>query len=58
MKTLNYLILTLIPNSSDLTHLNCIDYNEVLDQIVFSSRSLNEIFVIDHSTTIEEAARS
>lgn len=40
---------------SDWIHMNAIDYNEELDQIIMSSRSLNEFWVLDHSTTTEEA---
>jgi hypothetical protein len=41
---------------ADWTHINAIDYNESLDQILVSVHGLSEIWVIDHSTTTEEAA--
>ncbi|NLX25613.1 MAG: hypothetical protein GXY61_06590 [Lentisphaerae bacterium] len=41
--------------TSDWTHLNAIDYNEELDLIVVSSYTFSEFWVIDHSTTKEEA---
>jgi len=42
--------------SPDWIHLNAIDYNPELDQIILSSRNLSEFWVIDHSTTSAEAA--
>lgn len=43
-------------NNPDWLHINSIDYNEALDQIMLSVPFLNEIWVIDHSTTTAEAA--
>lgn len=44
--------------SGNWLHANAIDYNEKLSQIVFSSRLLSEVYVIDHSTSTAEAKTS
>jgi hypothetical protein len=40
----------------DWAHSNAVDYDPVRDQIVFTSRTFSEVFVIDHSTTTAQAA--
>jgi len=42
--------------TADWLHTNSVDYNEEFDQILLSVHTFNEIWVIDHSTTTEEAA--
>jgi hypothetical protein len=43
-------------NVSDWLHFNTVDYNAELDQLVVSSPTWNEVWIIDHSTTTAEAA--
>jgi hypothetical protein len=40
---------------SDFIHINSVDYNEEFDQILLTSPMYGEVWVIDHSTTTEEA---
>ena len=42
--------------TGDWIHINAVDYNPDLDQIVISSRRQEEIFIIDHSTTTAASA--
>lgn len=41
---------------TDWIHINSIDYNESLDQILLSSHAFEEVWIIDHSTTTAQAA--
>ena len=44
-------------NNPDWHHVNSVDYNPQLDQIILSvHNNFNEIWIIDHSTTTAEAA--
>ncbi len=44
------------PTNVDWIHLNSIDYNPALDQILVSSHTFCEVWIIDHSTTTAQAA--
>lgn len=41
---------------ADWQHVNSVDYNPELDQIILSVHNFSEIWVIDHSTTTAQAA--
>lgn len=41
---------------ADWQHMNSIDYNAQLDQIIVSVPTFNEVWIIDHSTSTSEAA--
>ena len=43
-------------DTANWLHINSIQYDETLDQIVLSSRNLSEVFIIDHSTSTAQAA--
>ncbi len=43
-------------NEADWNHTNSVDYNPQFDQILLSVHGFDEIWIIDHSTTTEEAA--
>jgi hypothetical protein len=47
-----------VGNANSWLHINSLDYNAELDQILFSANGWSEIFIIDHSTTTAEAAGS
>jgi hypothetical protein len=42
--------------AADWTHTNMVNYNPVLDQIVMSVRSFDELWIVDHNLTSEQAA--
>jgi hypothetical protein len=42
-------------NPADYIHTNGLDYNAALDQILISARHLDEIYIVDHSTSTLEA---
>src|SRR5688572_7827419 len=42
--------------SRDVFHTNAVAYNPELDQVLLSIPTYNEVWVIDHSTTMQEAA--
>jgi hypothetical protein len=41
---------------ADWTHINAIDYNPDLDQILLTVRNFSEVWIIDHNTTTTKAA--
>lgn len=49
---------TLENRGSDISHTNAVAYNPELDQIAISVPGFGEIYIIDHSTTTEEARGS
>lgn len=53
---LNYAASSSTVTGQDWIHLNSIDYNPTLNQILLSSHSFEEVWIIDHSTTTAEAS--
>ncbi len=50
---LNYVMMR---GSADWNHVNAVDYNPELDQIMLTSHHFSEIWIIDHTTTTAGAA--
>lgn len=44
------------PGNPDWLHINSVDYNPTTDEIILSNHNFGEFWIIDHSTTIPEAA--
>ena len=44
------------PDRADWSYGNALDYHAELDQVLMSARNFGEVWVIDHSATVEEAA--
>lgn len=42
--------------NAQIAHLNSLDYNEELDQVLMQSYDRGEVYIIDHSTTTKEAS--
>lgn len=53
LMNINY---ALTMQTADWIHANSIDYNPKLDQIIINSHNISEFWIIDHSTTMQEAA--
>ena len=53
---LNYQASFFGTNNADWIHANSVAYSPKLDQIILNSRNFGEFWIIDHSTTTEEAA--
>ena len=45
-----------VESVADWMHSNSLDYNADLDQIMLTVRHFSEVWIIDHSTSVEEAA--
>lgn len=55
---LDFNFLNGIGGNANWLHMNSLQYNETLNQIIISTRHLSEIYILDHSTTTAEAATS
>jgi hypothetical protein len=53
---LNFFLLSGVRGKADWVHANGLDYNAEFDQIILSAHNFGEAWIIDHSTTTEEAA--